>query len=680
MLAPPILIHWRPGDDPVHLRDREWLVTNGLGGFASGSLLGIGTRRYHGLFVPNLANPKGRHIAISRFDEEIVSAGQYVKIGGAEYLDNRLDTDVHRCLVQFKWEALMPTWRFEVGGAVIDKTIVMPHNQNTVCVHYELIHGERADIRLRPFVAFRRQDAVLVHEETWPFTLLFSGGSYEIRRSHSDLVLRLGVVPAGAGFTCHEVVGENALYRVEQVRGYDHSEHLYSPGYFTAELKPGQPLTFVATTQGREALDTDGGMAIEHERRRVERMLSMAPEAARHGFAAQLATAADQFIVLPGSRLEETLQAGASGDQVRTVIAGYHWFGDWGRDTMISLEGLTLCTGRHEEARSILHTFSRYVRDGLLPNLFPEGEREALYHTVDATLWYFHALDRYTEITGDTSLLREIYPVLSGIIEHHVRGTHYNIGMDPQDGLLRAGAPGYQLTWMDAKVDGWVVTPRRGKPVEIQALWHNALRLMAEWAPQFGEQPEPYHHLAMRARASFQQRFWCEAAGHLFDVVDGEEGDDPSCRPNQIFTMSLKHPVLDAACWEKVLDAVAQRLLTPFGLRTLAPGDKNYKPTYEGDLRTRDAAYHQGTVWPWLIGHFMGAWLKVRPDRQAARTILNAMPSHLADAGIGSISEIFDAEPPYHPRGCIAQAWSVAEVLRAWQMTNPPEAAGTTPP
>ncbi len=687
MTPPPIVMNWNKGDDPALLREREWLVTNGLGGFASGSLLGIGTRRFHGLFVPNLAAPKGRHILISRFDEEIATAdGRQIKIGGAEYMDGSLDTDVHRCLVHFRWDCLMPTWRFEIDGMVIDKTIVMPHNQNTVCVHYELIKGELAEIRLRPFVAFRRQDAVLVHEQEWPFTLSFSRRRYEIRRSHSDLALRFGLTPRSGVFTCDDILGENALYRVEQVRGYDHSEHLYSPGYLKAELRAGQPLTFVATSQGWEALEIEGATAIDNERRRVERLISLAPPAAQEGFAAQLVAAADQFIIVPGSRLEETLHGGASGDRIRTVIAGYHWFGDWGRDTMISLEGLTLCTGRHNEARSILHTFSRYVRDGLLPNLFPEGEREALYHTVDATLWYFHAIDRYTTVSGDTALLRELFPVLKGIIEHHVSGTHYNIGLDPKDGLIKAGAPGYQLTWMDAKVDGWVVTPRRGKPVEIQALWYNALSLMAAWSRDLDEPSETYQSLANQARTSFNRRYWNDELGQLYDVIDGEsEGGlndfkDTACRPNQIFALSLRHSVLDEDKWETVLDTVRRELLTPYGLRTLAPGHWDYKPTYEGDLRTRDAAYHQGTVWPWLIGHFIGAWLRVRPDPAQARQMLKDLPGHLHDAGVGSISEIFDAEEPFVPRGCIAQAWSVAEVLRAWLLTEPATSEATQVP
>ncbi|HWP42756.1 MAG TPA: amylo-alpha-1,6-glucosidase, partial [Blastocatellia bacterium] len=353
-------------------------------------------------------------------------------------------------------------------------------------------------------------------------------------------------------------------------------------------------------------------------------------------------------------------------------IAGYHWFTDWGRDTMISLEGLTLATGRHAEAGYILRTFSHYVRDGLIPNLFPEGEREGLYHTADATLWFFHALDRYLEATGDRATLRSILPRLVEVIEHHLRGTRFGIGQDPEDGLLRQGAEGYQLTWMDAKVDGWVVTPRRGKAVEINALWYNALRLMEGWLAEEG-QAETARMIAAhadRARESFNRRFWYEAGGYLYDVVDGESGDDAACRPNQLLAISLSHPVLDRSRWERVLDVARERLLTPVGLRSLAPGHPDYKPKYYGDLRSRDAAYHQGTVWAWLAGPFVDAWLKTYPeDRQGARRFLEGFVPHLNEACVGSISEIFDAEPPFTPRGCIAQAWSVAEAIRLWVKT-----------
>src|SRR5690606_14331795 len=360
---------------------------------------------------------------------------------------------------------------------------------------------------------------------------------------------------------------------------------------------------FVATTHAWDRIEFDVEQVFDAERRRTDTLLELATASAGDDFAEQLTMAADQFIVMPGSRLEEGVIHQAGGSVLRTVYAGYHWFGDWGRDTMISLEGLTLCTGRFREAGAILRTFSHYVKDGLLPNLFPEGERQALYHTVDATLWYFHAVACYVRASSNRMIIRQLFPVLDSIIQHYTEGTRFNIGVDAADGLVAAGAEGYQLTWMDAKVDDWVVTPRRGKPVEIQALWHNALSLMAEWASELHNDPAPFRERAALARRSFNARYWNEEAGHLYDVIDGEDGsDDPACRPNQIFSISLSHPVLDPAHWEAVVETVHQQLLTPYGLRTLNPEHPDYERTYEGDLRSRDAAYHQGTVWPWLIG------------------------------------------------------------------------------
>jgi predicted glycogen debranching enzyme len=354
---------------------------------------------------------------------------------------------------------------------------------------------------------------------------------------------------------------------------------------------------------------------------------------------------------------------------VRTVIAGYHWFTDWGRDTMISLEGLTLTTGRTMEAGWILRTFAYYVRDGLIPNMFPEGENQGLYHTADATLWFFHAVDRYLEVTRDRATLRLILPKLVEIVRRHIDGTRFGIGVDPADGLVRQGAEGYQLTWMDAKVDGWVVTPRRGKPVEINALWYNALRLMESWAHecQCGFSPSELADLAARARESFNARFWDSGLGHCLDVIDA---DDPALRPNQLLAISLRHPVLDESRWEQVVRVCREKLVTPVGLRSLSADHPDYKSKYWGDLRSRDAAYHQGTVWAWLIGPFIDAWLKVYPhDKAGARAFLAGFEAHMTEGAIGTVSEIFDAESPYAQRGCIAQAWSVAELLRCWVNT-----------
>jgi predicted glycogen debranching enzyme len=333
---------------------------------------------------------------------------------------------------------------------------------------------------------------------------------------------------------------------------------------------------------------------------------------------------------------------------------------------MISLDGLTLATGRYREAAYILRTFAHYVRDGLIPNMFPDGAREGLYHTADASLWFFHAVHRYAAATGDMETVRSLLPPLIDIVRHHLTGTRFGIGVDPVDGLLQQGQEGYQLTWMDAKVDDWVVTPRRGKAVEINALWYNALRLLSKWTIDLeeGDALGLSEH-AERARQAFNARFWFEKGGYLYDVVDGPNGDDPACRPNQILSFSLEHPVLEESRWSSVLQVVEERLLTPVGVRSLAPGHPDYKPKYFGDLRARDAAYHQGTVWAWLIGPYLDARLRVHPgDQESVRRILEGFKTPLAQACVGTISEIFDAEEPYTPRGCVAQAWSVAEVLR----------------
>ena len=655
-------------DDPASLLAKEWLVTNGIGGYASSSLLGIATRRYHGLFVPDLPG-RGRTLLIPRLDDTVEWGAQTVLLSGAEYADGRIEHDGVSYLKDIRREWQTPVWTFDVGGSLLEKRIVAPHGQNTVYAQYRCVNGSMR-VHLRPYVTYRMHDARLGEGHAEGFPLTIYNGRYEVPLPQGAPSLKLCVRPRRGIFVADEVISEAVSYRVDRDRGSEHIQDLFSPGYFTFDLSEGQSVALVASVEPWEMLDIDCDEILRAEQRRLEKVLSLAPQLTDDHFVRQLQLAADQFIVQPGARPEEQALAQASGDQARTIIAGYHWFGDWGRDTMISLEGLTLCTGRPEETKSILRTFVRYIRDGLLPNLFPEGSRQALYHTVDATLWYFHALDRYLTATQDRDTLMQLYPTLKEVIRRHRQGTLFNIGVDPKDGLLHAGAAGYQLTWMDAKVDEWVVTPRRGKPVEIQALWYNALCLMAEWAEQLGEPTAPWREMAEEAEVSFHRRFWFAEGGYLYDVIDGQDGDDPSLRPNQIFSLSLRFPVLRAERWRPVVDVVGDNLLTPFGLRTLSREHPDYKPTYSGDLRARDAAYHQGTVWPWLIGHYIDARLRVYGDKADARAVLRAFADHLHDAGIGTISEIFDAEPPFHARGCIAQAWSVAEVLRAYVKTS----------
>jgi predicted glycogen debranching enzyme len=484
-------------------------------------------------------------------------------------------------------------------------------------------------------------------------------------------------------FTVEEQTVPHLRYRVEQRRGYDAEGDLWSPGYFKVDLLDGQDATLVASTEDWETLTALApDQALQAEQQRRQRLLSVAPAKMDGDLAAELTQAADSFIIEPVGRTEDAARAHAAGDEIRTVIAGYHWFTDWGRDTMISLEGLTLTTGRYVEAGYILRTFAAYIRDGLLPNLFPEGKKEGLYHTADATLWFFHTLDRYVTLTGDHATLQLILPGLLDIVSHHLHGTRFGIKVDPTDGLLAQGDSNRPLTWMDAKVEDWIVTPRRGKAVEINALWYNALCLLAAWLREAGRDQEAREldDRAQLAQQAFNERFWYAAGPYLYDVIDGEHGDDAACRPNQLLAISLRHAILVPERWSAVLDVVRQRLLTPVGLRSLDPTHPEYKATYDGDLRSRDAAYHQGTVWAWLIGPFIDAWLKVHPhDRAGARAYLQGFEAHLDDACIGSISEVFDAEAPFTPRGCVAQAWSVAEVLRCWVKTAPEAVAPIAP-
>lgn len=662
-----------PEADP-HFNE-EWLVTNGLGGYASGTISGGLTRRYHGLLIAALPNP-GRMVMLDALTERLRRPDRQVVYAGPEELTGS-PVEAVLPVAEFRLEAGLPIWRYQSDGFVLEKRLVMPYRQNTVHVSYRLLEG-RGAVRLgiRPEVHFRPHDAPVNTGGDQTYRLTVTEDQYEITNGEAQPVLRMVLHAKEPAFTFDRKWNHAVSYRTEANRGYESHGCLWSPGYFRVDLAPGEQITLVASTENWDAvraLEPEQALAAELERRRL--LLSSAGAVARDPASAELVLAADQFLIIPTGRPEHEARARAAGDEIRTVIAGYHWFTDWGRDTMISLEGLTLVTGRKNEACWILRSFARSLCDGLIPNLFPEGERNGLYHTADATLWFFHAISRYVHVSGDRTTLRIILPSLIEAIEYHMRGTRFGIHVDPADGLLVQGEPGYQLTWMDAKVGDWVVTPRRGKAVEINALWYNALCLMECWMrEEGGADPARFGGAAARARQSFNARFWNAERGYLYDVVDGECGDDPVCRPNQVLAMSLEYPILAEEHWRPVLQLVTERLLTPYGLRSLAPGEPEYKPKYYGDLRSRDAAYHQGTVWAWLIGPYVDAWLRVNPGApERARQFLYGFVAQLGRACVGSISEIFDAEEPYTARGCIAQAWSVAEVLRAWAKTAPAE-------
>ena len=649
----------------------EWLVTNGLGGYASGLVTAGLSRRFHGLLVASLPAPLGRVLCLSHLDVTAHTAG------GTTVIDTVVPAHeaggASARLAEFRLEGGLPVWRYESPEFVIEKRIVMPYGENTTFVMFRLLDQRVAvALRFRPLFSVRPHEGPVDVTPLPSFQLVTREDGAEIAPGldYPPIQWRAQGLGVRSEFGDPETIGVS--YVVEAARGYDHAGELWATGTLAVELDQQTPASFAISVEGWDALGaTTAADALAKEEARRSALLEAAGDP-DDPFVAELTLAADQFIIAPVGRAEEVARARAAGDEPRTVIAGYHWFTDWGRDTMISLEGLTLCTGRTVEAGCILRTFAHYVRDGLIPNMFPEGENRGLYHTADATLWFFHALHRYVKTTNDRATLTALLPTLTRIAECHLAGTHFGIGVDPADGLLRQGAEGYQLTWMDAKVDGWVVTPRRGKAVEINALWVNALRLLADWleASGQGDAAARWTAAANRAAESFNRRFWNDKTGHLFDLVDGEPGDDPACRPNQLFAFSLDYPVLRPDRWRPVFDAVTRELLTPVGLRSLAPSHPDFRATYHGDLRTRDAAYHQGTVWAWLIGPYLDAWQRVNPDRQAeARALLAAFASETASFGVGSISEIFDALPPHTARGCIAQAWSVAEVLRSWKGT-----------
>lgn len=632
---------------------REWLVTNGIGGFAMGTIAGVLTRRYHGLLVAALKPPVGRTLLLAKLDEDVQYAGQHHDLFVNRWADGTVEREGLRYLERFHLEGTTPVWTYAFADALLEKRVWMQQGENTTYSQYTFSRGSG------PLELYAK--AIVNHRDYHSTTIL------------SDWQTEVQPIPGGARVTAFE--GATPLYllsdqgtfypelnwyedyflSIEEFRGQnDVVEDHIRAGVFGATLQPGDSLTIVASSEPAPGLD---GVAAYRQRRDYEGLLLEQAESAGQA-PAQLLLAADQFIVR---------REAPNDPQGRTVIAGYPWFSDWGRDTMISLPGLTLSTGRPEIAAKILRTFAHFVDQGMLPNRFPDAGEAPEYNTVDATLWYFEAIRAYLEVTGDEALLADLYPALEEIIHWHRQGTRYHIGLQ-EDGLLYAGEPGVQLTWMDAKVDDWVVTPRIGKPVEINALWYNALCVMGAFARRLGREATSYDQLAEAARAGFA-RFWNESAGYCYDILDGPEGNDDALRPNQIFAVSLPHSPLDADQQQAIVDICARRLLTSYGLRSLDCEHPDYQGSYSGDRVKRDGAYHQGTVWSWLIGPFVSAHLRVYQDKALARSFLEPLIQHLSDHGVGSVSEIFEGDAPFAPRGCPAQAWGVAELLRAWQAT-----------
>jgi predicted glycogen debranching enzyme len=628
---------------------REWLETNGLGGWASSTVTGAHTRRYHGLLVAALQPPVGRMVMLSKLDETIDFEGQRLELTTNVY-SGAVHPQGYRYLQHFSKD-FFPEFRYEAAGVQLQKTIAAVDGENTTLILYEVSNASPSfTLELQPFMAGRDYhslaDANDQITENFEFeNEVFSARLYE---GLPELFLR---VP-GATFEAQPDWYYNFEYLVEKVRGQDFQEDLFTPGTFKCRLKAGDKLGVIVSTQNPSGRDAFTLFDRETERR--QKLISKLPvidETTKN-----LGLAADQFIVRRDSNF-------------KTIIAGYHWFTDWGRDTMIALPGLTLATGRFEDAKKIIRAFAHSISQGMLPNRFPDEGAEPEYNTVDATLWFFIAIYKYLKYTGDKAFLKnELLPILEDIIAWHERGTRYGIHVD-EDGLLYAGEPGVQLTWMDAKIGDWVVTPRTGKAVEINALWCNALAIMASLYKSVGQKASAkrFAQRAEQTRDRFREEFWYEEGGYLYDYVDGEKRDS-SIRPNQIFALSLPYPLLEGQQAKKVLETVTHKLYTPYGLRSLAPDDPFYRPVYSGNGFERDSAYHQGTVWAWLLGPFLTAVVRVsgQEGKATAKNYFKEIMPHIADAGIGTVSEIFDADWPHAPRGCIAQAWSVAEIARAY--------------
>jgi predicted glycogen debranching enzyme len=643
---------------------REWLCTNRLGGFASGTVAGLPTRRYHGLLVAALTPPVGRTVLVTGLHERVAYDGATYELAAARWADGTVVPDGFRRVERFHLDGTTPVWHYACADVLIEKRVWMEPGANTTYVRYRLLRaGSAGTVRLalRALVTHRQFHAT-TRGPGWRMTLVpIEHGlrviAFEGARPFSIQVAEASVERAHDWYVGFRLAAEEA-------RGLDALDDALHAGTFSAALSVDRPVLMVCSAEPRVDLDGEAAWA---RRRAHEAEVMLAWRKAQPTalpappWIERLVLAADQFVVS---------RPAADDPDGLSVIAGYHWFGDWGRDTMIALPGLTLGVGRPEVARRILTTFARFVDAGMLPNAFPDGGARPEYNTVDASLWFVEAVRAYHETAGDMGGLRTLFPALERIVEGYLAGTRYRIRVDPDDGLVAAGEPGVQLTWMDARVDGREVTPRIGKPVEINALWYNALVAMGRLARALGRPPDRWDALAARAAAGFA-RFWNAGAGYCYDVIDGPAGPDAALRPNQIFAVSLPASPLPPPLQRRVVDACARRLLISYGLRSLAPGEPGYRRQFGGGPSERDGAYHQGTAWAWLLGPFALAYARVHGDPATARALLEPMAQHLADYGVGSIAEVFDPEPPFAPGGCIAQAWSVAETLRAWRLLAP---------
>ncbi|ELS01868.1 glycogen debranching enzyme, putative [Xenococcus sp. PCC 7305] len=661
-------------------QSREWLVTNGIGGYASGAIAGGLTRRYHGLLVAALKPPVARTLLLTKLDETVQYNTKSYDLYTNSWADGTIAPHGYLNIENFYLAGTTAVWNYAFADGLLEKRIWMQHGANTTYIRYSFLRGTQPlNLSLKALVNYRDY-----HNKTEGSSLFsvdhLGEQSLKIRACDDAASLYLFATQENQTNNFSWEINNN-WYRnltlaVEKYRGLDEVEDHLNAATGKVTLQPGEAITIVASTENTPQLDSK--VSLQEKNNRESKLLNLwyfsnflakKPHPRQpKDWVEQLVLAADQFIV------DRPLTDNPKG---KTIIAGYPWFTDWGRDTMIALPGLTLSTGRYEIAKTILLTFAKHLDQGMLPNMFPDAGSTPEYNTVDATLWYFEAIQLYYAATKDQEFLAKLFPLLAEIIDWHLKGTRYNIHLD-DDGLLYAGEEGVQLTWMDAKVGDWVVTPRIGKPIEVNALWYNALVCMMYFAQVLGKSGSKYQELATRARSHFS-KFWYEAGGYCYDVIDSPEGNDPSFRPNQIFAVSLPSIEAIESEWSSplqksqqkmVVDKVSQILLTSSGLRSLDPNDPDYVGIYGGNQLQRDGSYHQGTTWSWLIGHFIQAHLRVYNNPELARSFIEPMADHLQAGCIGSISEIFDGDAPFTPRGCFAQAWSVAEVLRSWLLVN----------
>ena len=639
---------------------REWLVTNGIGGFASGTVSGNLTRRYHGLLVAAQNPPVGRMQLVAKLEETVRHDDAGYALATNRWESGAVEPKGYLNIESFRLDGATPVWRFAIADALVEKRIWMQHGENTTYVQYTMLRGGRpVELEVKAFVNYRDFHSN-THAGDWRMKIDAVKNGVQI--TAFDGAKPFYLLSAEATSEAKHEWYRDCFLPMEKYRGLDDREdHLFAAA-FRAKLQQDQSVTVVFSTNADAQLGGTPSRAQDSVRQ--SSLLAQwsshdtLAAAAAPGWIRQLVLAADQFVV------KRALPEEPDG---RSIIAGYHWFGDWGRDTMIALPGLTLTTGRVDIAKKILLAFARYVDGGMLPNNFPDAGGRPEYNTVDAALWFFEAVRQYFAVTRDTATLAALFPVMAQMIKAHLVGTRYQIHVDEADGLLYAGEPGVQLTWMDAKVGDWVVTPRIGKPVEINALWFNALETMAALAPVVKKSGEPFAKLAARVEQSFA-RFWNASAGYCYDVIDAPGiGNDASLRPNQIFAVSLPRSPLTREQQKAVVDICGRKLATSHGLRSLAQGEPAYQGHYGGGTRERDGNYHQGTVWGWLLGPFVLAHLRVHEDRAVAMSFLTPLGKQINSHGLGTLSEIYDGDAPFTPRGCIAQAWTVGEVLRAWR-------------